>query len=324
MTELTRRTLLESAALAATAAALPQAALATAPVAGKQAPAFYRYKVGSYELTAIHDGVWMRDIDNTFVRNAPWAAVQKAMEDAQMAPGKLAIPFTTLVVNTGSKLILIDTATGGQLAPTASSFGDNLAAAGIDPKQIDTVLISHFHPDHINGIKTKDNAVVFQNAEIKVPAAEWAYWMDDGNMAKAPEAARPAWLNVRRIFGDIAAKVENFEPNKEVAPGITSIAAPGHTPGHTVFAIASGNESMMVLGDTTNNPLLFVRNPDWHAVIDTDGAMAAETRKTLLDRATVDRMLVQGYHFPFPASGHIMKTGAHSYELVPVLWQPSL
>ncbi len=324
MTALTRRTLLESAALAATATVLPQAAQAAAPPAGKQAPAFYRYKVGSYELTAIHDGVWIRDVDNTFVRNAPWPAVQKAMMDAHMAPGKLAIPFTTLVVNTGSKLVLIDTATGGQLAATAGAFGGNLAAAGIDPKQIDTILISHFHADHINGIKTKDNAVVFPNAEIKVPAAEWAYWMDDGNMAKAPEAARPAWLNVRRVFADIAAKVEKFEPNKEVAPGITSIAAPGHTPGHTVFAIASGNQSMLALGDTTNNPLLFVRNPDWHAIFDTDGAMAAETRKKLLERATVDRMLVQGYHFPFPASGHIVQTGPHTYDLVPAMWQPSL
>jgi glyoxylase-like metal-dependent hydrolase (beta-lactamase superfamily II) len=324
MTALTRRTLLESAALAVASTALPQALQAAAPAAGKQAPAFYRYKVGSYELTAIHDGVWIRDIDRNFIRNASPPAVEKAMADAQMTPGKLPIPFTTLVVNTGSKLVLIDTATGGQLAATAGSFGTNLAAAGIDPKQIDTILISHFHPDHINGIKTKDNAVVFPNAEIKVPAAEWAYWMDDANMAKAPEAARPAWLNVRRIFGDIAAKVEKFEPSKEVAPGITSIAAPGHTPGHTVFAVASGNQSMLVLGDTTNNPLLFVRNPDWHAVFDTDGPLAAETRKKLLERATVDKMLVQGYHFPFPASGHIIQTGAHSYDLVPVMWQPSL
>ena len=321
MTALTRRTLLAGAAAAS---ALPYAAQAAAPAAGKQAPAFYRYKIGSYELTAIHDGIWLRDIDDKFVKNAPWPAVQKAMADAHMPAGKLAIPFTTLLVNTGSKLVLIDTATAGQLAATAGSFGSNLAAAGIDPKQIDTILISHFHPDHINGIRDKEGALVFANAEIKVPAAEWAFWMDDGNMAKQPEGARPAWLNVRRIFRGLEDKVTKFEPNKEVAPGITSIAAPGHTPGHTVFAIASGNQSMLALGDTTNNPALFVRNPDWQAAFDTDGAMAAETRKKLLDQATVDRMLVQGYHFPFPASGNIIKTGAQNYDLTPVTWQPSL
>jgi len=320
MAKLTRRSVLAGTAAVATTALGAGPSFAAAPLAGKQAPAFYRYKIGSYELTAIHDGVWMRDIDDKFVKNAPWAAVQKAMSDGGMTPGKLAIPFTTLVVNTGSKLVVIDTATGGQLTPTAGLFGANLAAAGIDPKDVDIVLISHFHPDHINGIKTKEGAIVFPNAEIKVPAAEWAYWMDDSNMAKQPEAARPGWLNVRRIFGDIAAKVAKFEGDKEVAPGITSIAAPGHTPGHTVFAIASGNQSMLCLSDTTNNPLLFARNPDWQAAFDTDGALAAETRKKLLERAVVDKMLVQGYHFPFPASGHIIKTGAFNYDLVPALW----
>ena len=324
MTAFTRRQVIGNAALAAAIGVLPDALQAAAPLAGRQAPAFYRYRIGAYELTAVYDGIWLRDIDQSFVRNTPWPTVQQAMQDAQMPPGKLPIPFTSLIVNTGSKLVLIDTATGGQLAATAGSFGANLAAAGIDPKQVDIILISHFHPDHINGIKTKDNEIVFPNAEIKVAAAEWAYWMDDANMAKVAEAARPTWLNVRRIFKDIAGKVEKFEPNREVAPGITALAAPGHTPGHTVFAIASESQSMLALGDTTNNPLLFVRHPDWQAVIDTDGPLAAETRKGLLERAAVDRMLVQGYHFPFPASGHIIRTGAGSYDLVPVLWQPSL
>jgi glyoxylase-like metal-dependent hydrolase (beta-lactamase superfamily II) len=323
MTEMSRRGLISGVATAATAAMISTRGNAAAPIAGKQAAAFYRFKIGSYELTAIHDGVWNRAIDDKFVRNVAWADVQKAMADAFMEPGKLAIPFTALVVNTGSKLVAIDTATGGQLAATAGTYGANLAAAGIDPKQIDAILISHFHPDHINGIRDKDGALVFPSAEIHVPAPEWAYWMDDGNMSKAPEAARPAWLNVRRVFKGLEDKVTKFEPGKELAPGITSMATPGHTPGHTSFIVASGNQSMMALGDITNNPALFVRNPDWQAVIDTDGAMAAETRHKVLDRVSADRMLVQGYHFPFPASGHIIK-GGKGYELVPVLWQPSL
>jgi glyoxylase-like metal-dependent hydrolase (beta-lactamase superfamily II) len=201
-------------------------------------------------------------------------------------------------------------------------MGANMAAAGIDPKSVDTILISHFHPDHINGIKTKDGAKVFPNAEINVPAAEWAFWMDDSKMSAAPEAARGAFLNARRIFGDIANDVKRFEPNKEVAPGITSVAAYGHTPGHTAFAIASGNQSMLYLADVTNNPWLFVRNPEWQASFDLDGNMAADTRKKMLDRAAADKMIVQGYHFPFPASGHIAKT-TKGYDLVPVMWQPS-
>lgn len=323
-----RRELIAGSALAAAATTLPglPAAHAATPASGKQASGFYRYKVGDCEMTAINDGVWMRAIDDKFVRNAAFPDVQKALADSFQPTDKLAIPFTTLVVNTGSKLILIDTGTGAQLtamAPQSGTWDANFAAAGFDPKNVDAILISHFHPDHINGIKTKDAQLRFPNAEISVPAPEWAFWMDDAKMNAAPEGAKPAFLNARRIFADIAKDVKRFEPGSEVAPGVTSIAAYGHTPGHTAFAVASGGASMLVLSDTTNNPWLFVRNPEWQAAFDTDGAVAAETRKKLLDRASADRMLVQGYHFPFPASGYITRSGK-GYDLMPVMWQPSL
>jgi len=325
MVDVTRRALLSGSAAAA--AVLPalaaRPAAAAAPATGKQAAGIYRYKIGSYELTAVHDGTWYRPIDDKFVKNAAWPDVQKALADNFLPTDKLPLPFTALLVNTGSKLVLIDTGTAGQLAPTAPGIGASLAAAGIDPKAVDIILISHFHPDHINGIKSKEGQILFPNAEINVPAPEWTFWMDDANMSAAPPAARAGFLNVRRIFNDIAKDVKRFEPGKDVAPGITSIAAHGHTPGHTVFAVASGSESMLVLGDTTNHPWLFVRNPEWQAVVDVDGALAADTRKKMLDRAAADKMLVQGYHFPFPASGHIAKRGT-GYDLVPVMWQPAL
>jgi len=323
VTDITRRSLLAGSALAAAATAVSRPAAATAPATGKQAAGVYRYKVGDYELTAIYDGVWNRAIDDKFVRNVAFAEVQKALADSFLPAGTLPIPFTTLVVNTGSKLILIDTGTGGQFVGTAGSMGSNLAAAGIDPKSIDVIVISHFHPDHINGIKTKDDVLVFPNAEINVPAPEWAYWMDDGKMSTAPEGLKPNFLNVRRVFGSIAKDVKRFEPGADVAPGIASIATYGHTPGHTSFAVASASASMLVLSDVTNHPWLFVRNPQWQAAFDMDGAMAVDTRKKLLDRAAADKMLVQGYHFPFPASGHIAKGGS-GYDFVPVMWQPLL
>ena len=164
-----------------------------------------------------------------------------------MPHDKLATPFTTLIVNTGKKLVLIDTGTGGQIAPSAGVLRDNLAAAGIDPKAVDQIVISHFHPDHINGIKDKDNELIFPNAEIMVPAPEWAYWMDDANMNAAPADLKLTFRNQRRIFSDIAEQVTHFEPGKEVAPGIVTLPAPGHTPGHTVFAIHSGDQSLLVL-----------------------------------------------------------------------------
>ena len=151
---LTRRSLLAgSAALAAGA----DPAAAAAPPADKQAPGLYRYKIGAFELTALYDGIWYRPITEKFIRNAPFADVEHALDAAYMPHDKLETPFTTLIVNTGKKLVLIDTGTGGQIAPTAGMIGDNLAAAGIDPKAVDPIVISHFHPDHINGIKDKDN-----------------------------------------------------------------------------------------------------------------------------------------------------------------------
>jgi glyoxylase-like metal-dependent hydrolase (beta-lactamase superfamily II) len=322
MTPFPRRAVLIGSAAAALAAR-GRATMAGTPVAGKQAPGVYRYRIGRFELTALYDGIWYRPITDAFIRNAPFAEVEAALADAFMPHDKLATPFTTLVVNTGHKLILIDTGTGGQIAASAGALRANLVAAGIDPTAIDLIAISHFHPDHINGIKDKDNALVFPNAEIAVPAAEWNFWMDDANLNTAPSDLKLTFRNQRRIFADIAKNVTRFEPGAEVAPGIETLPAPGHTPGHTVFAVHSGGESLLVLGDTAQHPAVFARHPNWQAAFDVDGDAAVATRKRLFDRAAADRMLVTGYHFPFPACGHLVKT-AHGYEHVPVEWQPDL
>jgi glyoxylase-like metal-dependent hydrolase (beta-lactamase superfamily II) len=322
MSSITRRSLLAGAALAACRAFADPAGAAAAQ-SGRQAAGLYRYRIGSFELTALHDGVWYRPIGDKFIRNAPFADVRRALADAFMPADKLATPFTTLLVNTGRKLVLIDTGTGGQIAASAGTLGDNLAAAGIAPGAIDLIVISHFHPDHINGIKTKDNARVFPNAEIMVPEPEWAYWMDDATMNAAPADMKLTFRNLRRIFADIAKDVTRFAPGREVAAGILTVPAPGHTPGHTAFAIQSGGEQLLVLSDTAQHPAVFARHPDWQAAFDIDGPAAVATRKKLLDRAAADRMLVTGYHFPFPACGHIRKT-ASGYEHVAVEWQPAL
>jgi glyoxylase-like metal-dependent hydrolase (beta-lactamase superfamily II) len=320
MTTLSRRALLAGTAAAAATATIGVAPVrAAAPMSGKQAPAFYRYKLGNLEITAVYDGVWMPDLAPGLFRNFSVADAQKTLADQFQRTDKMVVPFTPIVVNTGSKLVLIDTGTAGRFVPTANSFLDNFAAAGFTPAQVDTVIISHFHGDHINGLRTKDEQLVFPNAEVMVPAPEWAHWMDDAKMAATPEAARGNFNNSRRVFGSIAGKVTRFEPGKEVVPGITSIPAYGHTPGHTAFAISSGNQTMMTIVDATNNAYLFVRHPDWHVAFDMDGAMAAEGRKKLLDRAAADKMLVGGYHWPFPAVGYITKEGS-GYRLNPVAY----
>ena len=317
---ITRRSVITGAAFAALA---PAASLAAAPPSSVQAPGIYRYRLGDFELTAINDGTWYRTIDDSFIRNVPYPVVQNELMAGYLPANTVPTYFTALLVNTGAKLVLIDTGTGGQFPLPSGTLAANLAAAGVDPRQIDVILISHLHADHINGIKTKDNERVFPNAEIMVSAPEWAYWMDDANLNAAPVPRRVPFLNARRIFRDIAKDIRRFEAGSELVSGITSVPAYGHTPGHTAFAVASGAQSMLVLGDTTNHPWLFLRHPEWQGSFDYDAAMAVTTRKALLDRAAADRMLVQGYHFPFPAAGHIAKTPG-GYEFVMRSWNPAL
>jgi glyoxylase-like metal-dependent hydrolase (beta-lactamase superfamily II) len=323
MSAMTRRSFLAASALAGTAAALPHPAVAAAPEAKMQGPGVYRYKLGDYQLTALYDGTWFLPIDDKFVHNASGAQVNEALADAFLPPKVLPISFTALLVNTGSKLVLIDTGTAGQVTDTAGVMLDNLKIAGVEPSAIDTIVISHFHPDHIDGIKTKDGAKVFPNAEIKVPEPEWAFWMDDANMGRYAGNAgvHKYFLNARRIFSDIAGEVHRFKPGVEVAPGIMSIPAFGHTPGHTAFSVHSGNQSLLAMSDTVREPWLFVRHPQWQPSYDMDGAMAVTTRTQMLDRAATDRMLVEAYHFPFPACGHIVKSGS-GYDLAPAMWAP--
>ncbi len=321
MSGISRRALIAAPAILTGAAALPSLATAKMPTATKQAAGVYRFKLGTYQLTALYDGLWPVKIEGNLIRNASNAEVDTALAAAFLPPGILPISFTALVVNTGSKLVLIDTGTAGQIVDSAGTLLDNFAAAGIKPDAIDTILISHFHPDHINGIKDKNGNKIFRNAEIAVPEGEWAYWMNEANMAGVTPALRKYFLNARRIFRDIAGEVKRFKPGDEVAPGIASIPAYGHTPGHVAFSVASGNQSMLVLSDSARNPELFVRYPEWQPSFDMDGPLAVETRKRLLDRAAADKMLVHGYHFPFPATGHIARAGT-GYALVPVMWQP--
>ena len=321
---ISRRLALGATFAAAAAPLAPGAAQAQAqaPAASAQAPGFYRYRVGDIEVTAVTDGTAVRQPLDGFIRNASLPEVNGALAEAFLPENRVIIPFTTLALRTGGKLVLIDAGNGDSGAPGTGLWMRNFRAAGFDPAQVDQVVFSHFHGDHINGLRLKDGAAVFPRAEVLVPAAEWAFWMDDARMAAAPEAARGAFANVRRVFGPVAADVRRFEWDREVAPGVTAVNAAGHTPGHTAFAIASGNARLMAMSDTANYPALFVRHPDWSGVFDMDADAARATRRRLLDMTAAERMQVAFYHAPFPATGHVAREGA-GFRMVPVAWQPS-
>jgi len=326
MTDFTRRKLFATAAAATAASALAPLVRGTAQAAATagHGTGVYRYKLGSYEIIQLMDGARTFPMPDKFVVNVSKDEAIKAAVAAYMPEGKVTIPFSPMIVNTGSKLVAIDTGNGlGAHAASKGVVGQarhNMEAAGIDPEQVDIVIISHFHGDHIGGLKNADGSGAFPNAEIKVPAVEAKFWGDDANAGKANGFNKGQFGNVKKMMAGL--NVTPYEAGKEVAPGITSIFTPGHTPGHMSFVLASGSQKMLVQSDVTNIPSMFLNNPDWQVFFDNDPNLAVATRHKFYDMAAAEKMTVSGYHFPYPCVGHVEKAGA-GYRLVPVAWDPN-
>jgi glyoxylase-like metal-dependent hydrolase (beta-lactamase superfamily II) len=316
-----RRTFIASTAGALAASTLPT--FAAAPMIGKQAPGFFRFKVGDFEVTSLHDGTNAGEFDPKRFPNAKPEDVMALMESQYMSTKPVVNSFNTMVVNTGAKLVMIDTGFANNGSPTTGRMQANLGAAGIDPKTIDIVLISHYHPDHINGLRSKEGELVYPNAEIIVPSVDHAFFMDDAKMNAVPDAARGAFKAARRVLGPNLKDIKMAEWTKEWAPGITAIQSDGHTIGHTSFVVSSGSKTLLVVGDASNDPRIFAKNPEWHFGFDADKARAVETRKKLLDMASADRMQLSFYHAPFPATGYVAKN-ASGFDWFPISYSEML
>lgn len=219
------------------------------------------------------------------------------------------MPFTVIAIRTGGNLVMIDTGTGGGQTggPKAGTLMKSMADAGLDPKSVRTVLISHFHGDHIFGMMAKDtNQQMFPDAEIIVSKTELDWWTQPvesiaqprRGLAERVRSTIATWKNVKPVSGEA-----------DVARGVRAIPAPGHTQGHTAFLVSSGGQQLIVTGDATNVPALNVRNPDWQLVFDHVPDQAIETRKRLFDRAIADKAMVAGYHWGLPNIGTIQKDG---------------
>lgn len=340
MTELSRRTLLAGSAgiAGAMAAGIGAAAAQQAPAQGQGAAAAkatapaaapasqvmsaYRYKVGDVVVTAISDGMRTIPLSDTFVRNQPKDAVNAALKASFLPENQVPLSFTVLLLDIGGRRVLVDTGNGGKPGPVGL-VGGTLADLDIDPASVDQIVISHFHADHINGLLTADGTPAFPKAQVMVPEREWAFWMDDGQMSRAPDAMKGGFQNARRVFKPFEGKVERYAWDKELAPGLTAVGTPGHTPGHTSFTLESNFETLFIQSDVTNLPALFVRNPDWHVMFDMDPAAAAAVRRKTYDRLAADRTLVAGYHFPFPGAAYLEKDG-EGFRYVPTYWRPVL
>ena len=311
MLDLSRRDFVVSTGLAAALGLNTR--LVVSPAFAQKTPeparGFVTYKIGAAEVPALYDGIWEKPHDPAFIANASVEDVKAAMVKAGLPADFVSIPFTVVVVRNGGKTILCDSGTGGQVQPTAGKMMANMKAAGIDPAKIDTILISHCHPDHIFGLMEMDsNKPVFPDAEIIISDVEDTFWTDPAVLDRLPEARKglarriqavfPTWKNIRQVEGEA-----------DVAPGIRFVSAPGHTPGHRAFHLSSGLSQLMISNDTAYVPALVVANPGWRGQYDQDGATAEASRRKLLDRVIADKIMICGYHFPFPGGGTIAKDG---------------
>ena len=275
----------------------------------------YTYKIGDIEVTSIYDGIWENQLFDIISPGNPANVIKSNLKEAGHSDKFIPIEYAFTVVKTGGRIILIDAGTGDQLQPTAGlASRGGLEAAGISPRDVDMVLISHMHPDHIYGLMEKDtNARVYPNAEILVSETDYNYWTDASLLSTLPEFRRdlakriqatfPTWKNVSRFSGE-----------KEVAPGVRAVKSFGHSPGHMSYHLSSGNDQLLLLGDAIIVPALFLRNLDWQLAFDADRDQASATRKAIVAQVIADDVMISGYHFGFPNSGKIKKDeGSHIF-----------
>jgi len=285
----------------------------------RQVASVYRHHVGRMLVTALHDGHNPLALTDAFIPAATLDEVQRELRAACLPEDTLNIPFTPILLETGGELVLIDTGFGDGGPPTAGQMRSNLGAAGYRPEDIGKIVLSHFHRDHINGLRAQSGALNFPNAQILVPDVEWSFWTDASNREAAPEGLRGNFDNVARVLGPEADKVRGFAWGDEVVPGVTALKADGHTPGHTAFVMHSEGARLVFLADTTNHPALFVRNPYWCPAFDMDPQQARATRLEILGMIADERLPCAGYHIPFPGIGHVSRDGAR-FRFHPAQW----
>jgi glyoxylase-like metal-dependent hydrolase (beta-lactamase superfamily II) len=324
---LTRRGALRAGLATPAAAALPGAALAQAsPTA--QGAGFYRFRLGDLRCAVVSDGSLTIEapVQASLAINATPEAVAATLAERFLPADRGTLHFNALLIETAERKVLVDTGSRSAMGPSTGKLIANLRFAGVAPEQIDTVVISHAHPDHLFGVLDAAGALAFPAAWVLVGGAEHAFWTGDADLSRSPidpSLKRMVTDGAREHLGAIAARLELVGPDRELAPGLTAVATPGHTPGHLSFLLASGGAQLFVTHDVVHHFGTALPHPEWKVAFDTDPDLAVETRKRVLDRVATDRAPVLAYHFPFPGLGHVARrTGGYAWEPVPWSWDP--
>jgi glyoxylase-like metal-dependent hydrolase (beta-lactamase superfamily II) len=292
-------------------------AFAAAPQHRDQVAGYRRVQLGDFEVTALYDG------GATFYANYIKAdmptlqpLVAKSLLDAEHIPGNV----SGFLVNTGAKLILVDTGTGGTWGGlTLGKLVSNLKKAGYKPEQVDLILLTHLHADHIGGITSKDGKRLFPNAVVRMGKADSDFWLSEEITQKAPADAKEFFVIAQKAAKPYitAGRWSPITGTEEVAPGVKPIAIAGHTPGHTGYEFTSKGQTMLVWGDMVHVEQVQMQRPEIGVIFDSDGPAAIETRRSMLIKLADDKTLIAGAHMPFPALGRLRKDGG-GYAWVPV------
>jgi len=273
----------------------------------------YRKRVGDITITALRDGYF--DLPLAYFSGLDAGESERLLRMAsRVVPPR--IDVNAFLIEAGGKRLLVDTGCGNKLGPTVNKLRHNLAASGVAEASIDTVLCTHIHPDHTNGLIDESGAPVFANAEIVVHEAEMQFWLSEAQMEKAPEALKPQFRWAMDAFAPYRERIRTFR-HGSIASGIEAVPLHGHTPGHSGFLVHSGTEQLLIWADCVHSISIQAAHPEVSFAADVDPDAARATRQRLFDRVSTDQLLVTGMHLEFPGFGYLVRAGqSFRYEAI--------